>query len=478
MKTIIFIFILFLFYFSSNFSLLANRLSIDVDAATFRINNEISLWEMYYSLPDSCLKYEFDGKNFKAEMFFSVTISSSIKIIDEKEWIVENSRDSIAKNTYNDLLGQKNFYLPSGQYKVSILAKDMHDTLSQVKKEFNILLREFSKERISISDIEFIRIIEPENKKSKNWSENFKKNKLYVVPNPSLEFIGTQPEISCYFEIYNSKSFSPVGFDINYRIFDNTNRELLLIPQHRKSEADGLVETISIPAEALASGSYYLQVTINSQKEDIKDSVITQKKFFVLNPLMPPTTTPQFLENMTFEQSEFAAMSTQDVDKEFSLIKNIAQTDQIELYEQLTTLEAKRKFLYSYWIKLDTDTTTYINEAREEFRKLVDYASSHFRYGKMLQGWKTDRGRILIKYGMPTKIDTYPIDGEHRQYEIWFYDNIQGGVSFDFVDHLGLGNYLLVNSTARGERRNDNWYNEWVVPQNPDAMQNYDTNRK
>jgi hypothetical protein len=49
-----------------------------------------------------------------------------------------------------------------------------------------------------------------------------------------------------------------------------------------------------------------------------------------------------------------------------------------------------------------------------------------------------------------------------RPYEIWFYAEIQGGATFNFVDMKDINNHILVHSTAIGELRNDNWYNEFA----------------
>ncbi|MBI5325414.1 MAG: hypothetical protein HZB41_09120 [Ignavibacteriae bacterium] len=41
------------------------------------------------------------------------------------------------------------------------------------------------------------------------------------------------------------------------------------------------------------------------------------------------------------------------------------------------------------------------------------------------------------------------------------------------MDMIGIGNFVLVNSTAFGEIRNENWYNQYVIPKN---LQNSDEN--
>jgi hypothetical protein len=89
----------------------------------------------------------------------------------------------------------------------------------------------------------------------------------------------------------------------------------------------------------------------------------------------------------------------------------------------------------------------------------------------MSEGWKTDRGRVLLQYGFPTERNFTPVNGDNHAYETWFYSDVQGGVYFYFVDVKGFGNFILVSSTAHGELRNDNWFDEYVPGYNPDAFQ-------
>jgi len=50
-----------------------------------------------------------------------------------------------------------------------------------------------------------------------------------------------------------------------------------------------------------------------------------------------------------------------------------------------------------------------------------------------------------------------------KPYEIWHYNDLQGGVTFDFADLYGIGDYLLLNSTARGEYQDANWQNRITI---------------
>ena len=53
-------------------------------------------------------------------------------------------------------------------------------------------------------------------------------------------------------------------------------------------------------------------------------------------------------------------------------------------------------------------------------------------------GWKTDRGRVLILYGEPNEIERFPNQMDKKPYEIWHYDDVEGGVIFVFADLSGF----------------------------------------
>jgi hypothetical protein len=72
---------------------------------------------------------------------------------------------------------------------------------------------------------------------------------------------------------------------------------------------------------------------------------------------------------------------------------------------------------------------------------------------------ETDRGRCHIVYGRPSEIDRYPSQLDSKPYEIWRFDDIEGGVEFVFGDISGFGDYKLLHSTKRGELRDDAWKN-------------------
>ncbi|MHB9040029.1 MAG: GWxTD domain-containing protein, partial [Melioribacteraceae bacterium] len=108
------------------------------------------------------------------------------------------------------------------------------------------------------------------------------------------------------------------------------------------------------------------------------------------------------------------------------------------------------------WKIRDGNPATPQNEFKEEYEKRVTFANKNFtRMNK--EGYLTDRGRVVLLYGEPDQRDYYPSESNLKPYEVWFYNQIEGGVSFYFGDVTGFGNYELLHSTKRDELHDENW---------------------
>jgi GWxTD domain-containing protein len=440
----------------------AKPLQIDFDYCQFFYNNDSVYYELYYSFPDTIMTYRNTARGFDGEFFFRIEIGDSTSKIFDKNWTVGYLNPTLPKTFKVNLFGQKTFVLPKGDYKAKITIKDDYDTSSIAGVQFEIRTKNYTQNKISVSDIELAQVIESVKNASQQWNMSFKKYDYYIIPNPSLEYVSDTPSVKAYFEIYNAKKYSPKGFIIKYFITDALNKEVYEYQKNRISNDDGLVETVELPVEILPSGSYYLHSTIYYPPDIPSDSLTNSKKFYIINPNIPPIAVKKFTENELYEKSEFSIITDEQADIEFDKIKGIVTNSENDLYEKLTSYPAKRKFLFRFWFNRDPDTSTAVNEALEKFRENENYANKFFSLNVNNQGWKTERGRVVLKYGIPTKKDTYLAEGDKRAYEQWFYDEIQGGVEFDFVDVSGFGKYILVSSTALGEMNDQNWLNKWV----------------
>jgi GWxTD domain-containing protein len=103
--------------------------------------------------------------------------------------------------------------------------------------------------------------------------------------------------------------------------------------------------------------------------------------------------------------------------------------------------EAGRAAAWSkFWAERDPDPSTLENEALMQHVSRVQYVIREFsQFGP---GWRSDRGRVYIRYGAPEQIDTAMDQRAQGEYEIWRY--YTQNRTFVFFDMFGVGDYKLV----------------------------------
>lgn len=150
-----------------------------------------------------------------------------------------------------------------------------------------------------------------------------------------------------------------------------------------------------------------------------------------------------------------AQMTEAELDERFEQCRYIATRDDRKIYKKMSLAE-KREFFEQFWERRDTAPDTEINEFKDEYLSLLEFANLNFTVGKK-KGWKSDRARILLIYGQPNDVEYYPSSNAEKAHQIWRYDFVKGGVIFVFVDVRRFGDFQLVHSTHRDEIQQRNW---------------------
>ncbi len=101
-----------------------------------------------------------------------------------------------------------------------------------------------------------------------------------------------------------------------------------------------------------------------------------------------------------------------------------------------------KEFVSDYWKRNDPTPETEYNENRELFISRVLEADKRYSLKGFIPGWKTDQGKILIKYGEPEYVyeESFPTDTLYP-YIIWYYYSYDK--RFVFYDKKGFGYYEL-----------------------------------
>ncbi len=114
-------------------------------------------------------------------------------------------------------------------------------------------------------------------------------------------------------------------------------------------------------------------------------------------------------------------------------------------FDQSQKGEERRKLWRSFWKERDPIPATSQNERLIEYFRRIQVADARFST-PIMEGWKSDRGRVYILLGPPEEI--YLQDGAQRleKYEIWIYDRTLGfQLILYFVDRGFTGLYWLQN---------------------------------
>ena len=421
----------------------------DLDYARFAGDDTSGIVEVYYSFYQNA----FHTSTVDSRQVIKGAIGIFIEDIATSQPYFKreyNFASPVLDSLKNNLTGVLRFRLKFGEYKFAFAVKDleMEDRVDTAK--FNIKITDPGKSKFSISDIEVATKIE----KSDNDSSTFFKNTFEVVPNVSTVFGENLPVVFYYIELYNLNKEDDPEFLILERVLTNDrNEEISRKRRYIPRKNPSIVEANTVNISKLPTGTYNLTLALfDSLSSEI---AMSSKKIFVFNSSVVDTTASKYSDN-EFLSSEFAIMSEEEIDDAYAQAKYIASKVEEKQWDQLKDIEAKRNFLFNFWRNRDSDLSTATNEFKREYYRRIDYANQAYSAFQR-KGWQTDRGRVHIVYGRPSEINRFPSQLDTKPYEVWNYDDIEGGVEFVFGDISGFGDYKLLHSTKRGELRDDNW---------------------
>ena len=142
----------------------------------------------------------------------------------------------------------------------------------------------------------------------------------------------------------------------------------------------------------------------------------------------------------SFEVEESGPPRGREFERMLEPLSYVAEPGEIEHLRSLPPEEQTQGW-DEFWRRRDPTPETARNEAQLEFFRRVRYAEQHFQgFGP---GWRSDMGRIYIKFGPPDQIENRPPTSQSPQLELWYYN--QPYRRFVFADREGFGRYVLIS---------------------------------
>jgi len=421
----------------------SDRLTLSADVYRFRGGDDQNvLIEIAYAFGERTLTYKPDSAGLIAAVDLTVGITLKDSLVHADRWLVPHSvRDTSGFVQGMNLVGLYRLQLGAGDYIMSLVARDRYNAARRDSLTLRLPVRLPSTTQPALSDVELATVIRQGNK-----GGLFYKNTLDVVPNVGGMFSEDQ-KCFTYVEAYNLLVGNDTSdFIVRTSVYDAVGKEIISRDRPRKRVGESSVIIDQFPVKNLRTGTYSLVLSLLGA--DAKPVSSTGRKLFVFNPTLGVDST-LLTAASSLPMPQYMSMDEAEVDREFQWARYAAFDDEKTQYGALKGVEAKRKFMSDFWRHRESGT-------REEYLARVAHANSNFR-AMSREGYKTDRGRVVIMYGQPDDVERHPNETETRPYEIWSYNNIQGGVIFVFVLRNAAGDYELVHSTHRNELHDENW---------------------
>jgi len=174
------------------------------------------------------------------------------------------------------------------------------------------------------------------------------------------------------------------------------------------------------------------------------------------------------------DEGYFGTMSEEQLDEAHTPLLYLVSGDSMKVWGTGLSLQAKRRWMTDFWTTQDPSPGTARNEARENFYGLIGYANREFAEAgkKSTPGWRSDRGRIYIRYGTPTDVyDQSRQTGPTAPYYVWKYTRGKE-LHFVFLDRTGIGAFRLVYSNDLKEPAVAG-FNELLSPQALSDISNF-----
>lgn len=445
--------ILFFILISTLIAKPENKFNFDYDYCIFRNDDFWLFMEFYYSFYQDQLKFLNVNNGYEADGLLNLSIINSKSgdtIIKKSFKVPIIVKDTSGYNRNSKLTGQLNIVLDSGSYKFIMHASDFNVPEDSVGIEENFTFNRFDENKVTSSSLQLASNIT----KSTDTKSVFYKNTLEVTPNPVRLFGQNLNELYYYLEFYNIRSdLLSNTYSIYSKITDLNDVLLKSDKKNFSQKNESKVEYGNFNISDLKTGIYRLSVQLLNDKDS---GIVERQKKFVIYNTDTSNISKQESDDL-YSQSVYVHYTEDQVQKEFDESSYIMSESFRKRFNSLDNLDLKKRLLYEFWKNQKINPYSHTNETKEEYFKRVKYANDNFKQ-EFNEGWKTDRGRVYIVYGPPDDIDRHPFESNQRAYEVWTYNSFQGGVEFDFIDFSGsFGNYILANSTAINELRDDNW---------------------
>lgn len=252
----------------------------------------------------------------------------------------------------------------------------------------------------------------------------------------------------------------------NLRIIDLQGAEILSVSENIKPmkflaniryrlKNDSLIISFTVINSNNSQGRINVYLQKMEQTKELKPGSYEDTVIFLVAPITKGRYELKFAVTEKHKKLDMLLVPV-EIDRPFYLDEKTWQL-KVEQLEYIATpnelnklkkspVELRDSLWNAFWKQYDPTPNTEYNEKEVEYFERIDYAEQHFSFGD--KGWRSDRGRIYVKFGPPDEIQSRPYELSTKPYEIWLYYRLN--LRFIFYDRHGFGEYILINPAGEG----------------------------
>lgn len=302
----------------------------------------------------------------------------------------------------SSLVERRTLEVPPGRYSLRVTARDLNGDMRSYAAQ-DVDVPDFAKVPVGFADLEL------------GIADSAGVN---YQPVPTREFGMNASQIAARVRLFDRRPGSwPRSYNFHYRILDDTGREVTVGSQAFSLTGSAEPVILKPSAGSLFVGSYVMEVSLVEGKS-------------------------KWRVERSFEVAESGPPSGKEFERILEPLSYIATPEEINRMQSLSG-DRQAQAWDEFWKPRDPTPDTPKNEAMLEFIRRVRYAERHFQgYGP---GWRSDMGRIYIKFGPPDQTETHPPTTDLGATEIWYYTHPNR--RFIFEDREGFGRFVLRSGT-------------------------------
>lgn len=412
--------------------------------------------ETYLSIDGSSVRLAPDDNNqFSGAVQVILIFKKENVIVNFDKYLLSSPEITDTSDVQFNFLDQQRYKLDEGTYDFEMQISDVNSEQKPFIHSVPVEIT-YNSEEAAVSGIQIVESF----KETENVGK-FSKSGYDIIPYPSNFLPENMDRIIFYCEIYNINKVEDEGekFLLSYYIEDIDHGKVLNDYVRFKKENARSVSIVfsEFNIANLKSGNYNLVVEARNKENKL---LAVNKLFFQrsnpkvkmrVDDLAGIDISTTFAGNITSADTMKQLLQYLDpISSEYEryFTASIIQSDD---------LLSMQRYLYKFW------SDRYPSRPREAWQDYLGEVNKvNLAYSTQIEkGYRTDRGRIYLKYGPPNAIsESYSEPGTYP-YEIWHYYQLKNGQRnkrFIFYStDIVTNDFVLIHSDVAGELKNYRW---------------------